>query len=313
MRKWNAYIAALVLLFVTTQIKGQYDPSFTHYWMMEPQYNPAAAGSTDNMRIVGTYSAQMSGYEDAPKTMYFGADLPAFFLKPNHGMGASFLNDEIGLFSHKRFSFQYAYRFKLFGGKLGLGAQVDLLNESFDGSKVDVEDSNDPAFASSDVNGSHVDAAFGVYYQHKNWYAGLSAQHLTAPTVTMGETSQLKVDRTYYFTAGYNINLRNPFLTIKPSVLAMYDGKEYRADLSGRVEYANDDKMLFGGATYSPENSVAVFVGGKFHGVVLSYSYEAYTNGVGMDHGAHELVLSYEMKLNLYKKGKNLHKSVRLL
>lgn len=71
--------------------------------------------------------------------------------------------------------------------------------------------------------------------------------------------------------------------------------------------------MLFGGASYSPNQSVALFIGGKFHGVVLSYSYEAYTSGVGMEHGAHEIVLSYEWKLNLYKKGKNLHKSVRLL
>ena len=80
-----------------------------------------------------------------------------------------------------------------------------------------------------------------------------------------------------------------------------------------QLEYANENKMLFIGASYSPTNSMALFLGGKFHGVVLSYSYEAYTSGVGFENGAHELVLSYELKLNLYKKGKNLHKSVRLL
>lgn len=313
MRKWIRYIACACAVCAAVEARAQYDPSFTHYWMMEPEYNPAAAGSTEYMRIVGTYSAQMSGYDDAPKTMYFGADLPAFFLNPHHGLGALFMNDELGLFSHKRFAIQYAYRFKLFGGVLGAGAQCDLVNESFNGSGVDTETSGDPAFATSDVNGSKIDAAFGLYYQHKNWNLGLSAQHLTAPTVTMGETNQIKIDRTYYLTAGYNIQLRNPFLSIRPSVFAMYDGSEYKADVSARLQYDNDGKMLFGGASYSPETSVALFVGGKFHGVVLSYSYEAYTNGVGLEHGAHELILSYEWKLDLFKKGKNLHKSVRLL
>lgn len=313
MRKWILSLIVAVLSFCTLQVKGQYDPSFTHYWMMEPEFNPAAVGTTENMRILGTYSSQMSGYDNAPATMYAGVDLPMFFLNPRHGLGVYFLNDEIGFFSHKRFSLQYAYRLKMFGGLLGIGVEGDFLSETFDGSKVDLNDSNDPAIPTSSVNGSKIDASAGLYFQRNNFYLGASALHLSAPTVTMGENNQIAIKRTYYLTSGYNIKLRNPFLSIHPSALGMYDGTEWKAYLSGRVEYANDNKMLFGGASYSPTNSVALFVGGKFHGVVLSYSYEAYTSGVGIEHGAHELVLSYELKLNLYKKGKNLHKSVRLL
>ena len=292
---------------------AQYDPSFTHYWMMEPSFNPAAAGTTDNMRILGTYSAQMSGYDQAPATMYAGVDLPLFFFNPRHGLGVGVLNDQLGLFSHKRFSLQYAYHFPLLGGHLGFGAQMDLLSETLDASKADLEESNDPVFSSGNSDGSKIDAGFGIYYQHKNWYMGISSLHLTAPTVTMGENNQINIKRSYYLTSGYNIRLRNPFLSIHPSLLGMYDGQEWKTYLTGRFEYTNNRKMLFGGVSYSPNQSVALFIGGKFHGVVLSYSYEAYTSGVGMEHGAHEIVLSYEWKLNLYKKGKNLHKSVRLL
>ncbi len=308
------FIIAFILFSVCHErMKGQYDPSFTHYWMMEPSFNPAAAGTTDNMRIIGTYSAQMSGYDNAPATMFAGVDLPMFFLNPRHGIGAVVLNDELGLLLHKRFSLQYAYRIKLFGGLLGIGIQGDLLSEALDGSKADLEDSNDPAFGSGKVNGSKMDLGAGIYYQHRNWYAGISSQHLTSPTVTMGENNQINVKRAYYLTSGYNIKLRNPFLSIHPTVLGMYDGLDWKAYLSGRLEYTNERRQLFAGASYSPDNSVALFVGGKFHGVVLSYSYEAYTSGVGIEHGAHEIVLSYEWKLNLYKKGKNLHKSTRLL
>ena len=70
---------------------------------------------------------------------------------------------------------------------------------------------------------------------------------------------------------------------------------------------------MFAGIGYSPSNSASLFVGGMWHGVMLSYSYEAYTGGIGLGNGAHELTLSYEMKLHLEKKGKNKHQSVRLL
>ena len=313
MKKWRIYTGLALLWLCALGTRAQYDPSLTHYWMLQPQYNPAAAGTTEYLRVIGAYSAQMSGYDDAPATMYAGVDLPMFFVNPRHGLGLSFLNDEIGLFSHKRFSLQYAYRFKLFGGQLGFGVQGDMLNETFDGSKVDLEESEDDVFATSEVNGSKIDAAFGLWYGHKNWYVGLSSQHLTAPTVKMGEKNQIKVERSYYFTAGYNIQLRNPLLSIHPTAFATYDGTEYKTIVSARLEYNNDTKQLFAGGSYSPEHSAALFVGGRFHGVVLSYSYEAYTSGVGLEHGAHEVVLSYQHKLDLYKKGKNRHKSVRWL
>ena len=313
MKKWRIYTGLALLWLCALGTRAQYDPSLTHYWMLQPQYNPAAAGTTEYLRVIGAYSAQMSGYDDAPATMYAGVDLPMFFVNPRHGLGLSFLNDEIGLFSHKRFSLQYAYRFKLFGGQLGFGVQGDMLNETFDGSKVDLEYKEDDVFATSEVNGSKIDAAFGLWYDHKNWYVGLSSQHLTAPTVKMGEKNQIKVERSYYFTAGYNIQLRNPLLSIHPTAFATYDGTEYKAIVSARLEYNNDTKQLFAGGSYSPEHSAALFVGGRFHGVVLSYSYEAYTSGVGLEHGAHEVVLSYQHKLDLYKKGKNRHKSVRWL
>ena len=64
---------------------------------------------------------------------------------------------------------------------------------------------------------------------------------------------------------------------------------------------------------YAPQHSVALFVGGMFHGVDLSYSYEANTSGMGFGAGQHEVTLGYRLELNLGKKGRNLHRSVRYL
>ncbi len=67
-------------------------------------------------------------------------------------------NDEIGLFSHKRFALQYAYHHRIWGGRLSIGVQADMLQEDLDGSKADLGTGNDPAFPSSKVNGSAFDA-----------------------------------------------------------------------------------------------------------------------------------------------------------
>ena len=268
---------------------AQYDPSFSHYFDMEPSYNPAAVGK------------------------YVAADMPFYALKSYHGVGLNLMNDQIGLFTHQRFSLQYSYKRPLLGGMLGIGLQGGMLSEKFDGSKVDVGESGDPALATTDVNGSGLDLGVGLYYLHGPWYLGLSAQHLTAPTIDLGETNEMKIDAVYYLTGGYNIKLRNPFLTIKSSMLVKYDGTTWRGDVTGRLVYQYDKKLLYGGATYSPDHSVTLLLGGSFHGVILGYSYEFYTSTLSAGNGSHEIYIGYQTDINLVKKGKNKHKSVRIL
>ena len=278
---------------------------------METAFNPAAAGKESKLNAVGSYSIDFAGFEHNPRTAYLGADMPLYFLKSYHGVGLSLMNDKIGLFTHQRLAIQYANKQKLFGGQLSIGIQVGILNENFDGSKLDIEDPDDPAFIKSEVSGNSVDFAAGLYYGR--WYVGVSAQHLSAPVVELGEKNELQVERSYYLTGGYNIKLRNPFLTIPTSVLASYDGTSYRADISARLVYKNDTKMLYGGVTYSPTNSVTAVVGGSFHGINLGYSYELYTSAINPGNGSHGLFVSYQTDINLQKKGRNKHKSVRFL
>ena len=210
---------------------------------------------------------------------------------------------------------QYAFRKKLLGGQLSVGLQAALLLETFKGSEIDVDASEDvdPVLIKSDVSGNSFDLGAGIYYQRGRWYVGASAQHLTAPTVHLGETNDLKIKRTYYLTGGYNIKLRNPFLSIPTSVLARYDGTAYRADITARLVYTHEKKRLYLGVGYSPTNSVTAYIGGSFHGVQLGYSYEMYTTGVGIGHGSHGLVVKYQTDINLQKRGRNKHKSVRFL
>ena len=306
-------VILLALLLISIEMRGQYDASFAHYWAMETSFNPAAVGKQSKINVTGAYNISMAGFENNPQTMYAAADMPFYFLKSYYGAGVQFMNDQLGLFKHQKLAVQYAPKFKLFGGVASIGLQLGMLSESFDGSDLDLEDSSDPAFTTSEVNGNSVDIGVGIYYTHGQWYAGLSAQHVTAPLISLGETNELQIDRTYYLTGGYNIKLRNPFLSIKPSVLVRTDMTAWRADITGRLVYAHDEKLLYGGATYSPSTSFTLMVGGSFHGFVLGYSYEVYTTAISMANGSHELFFGYQHDISLVKKGKNKHKSVRIL
>jgi type IX secretion system PorP/SprF family membrane protein len=158
-----------------------------------------------------------------------------------------------------------------------------------------------------------MDVSAGLYYKRGQWYVGVSALHLTAPSIELGDRSILDISRVYYLTGGYNIRLGNPFLSIHPTALGRYDGTAWRADVTARVKYTHENKVMYAGVGYSPTNSVTAFIGGLFHGVMLGYSYEMYTSAISFGNGSHELFVGYQTDLNFEKKGRNRHQSVRIL
>jgi len=306
-------IITLWLVLGFSEASAQYDATFSHYFDLEPTFNPAAVGKQPKLNITGAYAMSMAGFENNPRTMVLAADMPFAFAGMNHGAGVQLMNDQIGVFKHQRIALQYAYKLKLGSATLGLGLQGSLLLENIDGTRLDPAEANDHALPTSEETGNAVDLGVGLYYMARTWYVGLSAQHLNSPTVELGERHELHIAPTYYLTSGCNISLRNPFVKIKPSALVRTDGTGYRADISTRVEYTNEKRLLYAGVSYAPTISVTGMVGGRFHGIVLGYSYEMYTSAIKPGNGSHELFVGYEQELNFVKKGKNKHKSVRLL
>lgn len=303
----------LVVLVAIVKAQAQSDPSFSNYWAMETSFNPAAAGKDPKLNVTGAYNMTLTGFEHNPRTMYIAADMPIQMFGLNHGVGLQLVNDEIGLFSNKTVGVQYAYKQQLLGGVLSVGVQASMLSDNFKGSGLDAEMDNDDALVKSDVTGTSFDFGGGLYYKQRRWYAGLSVQHALAPTMELGETSELDIARSYYFTGGYNIQLRNPFLMIQTSVLGRTDGVVYRGDVTARLKYTHEQKVMYAGVSYSPTNSVTLLIGGTFRGIMVGYSYEAYTKAISIGNGSHELFVGYQTDINLSKKGRNRHQSVRLL
>lgn len=309
---------AMVLLVLlagmgANRVQAQQDVAFLHYWRMETQWNPAAVGQSPQLSVQGAVQTHAMGYEQAGSTMWAGADMAFALGRTFHGVGAMFLNDNIGLFSHKRFSLQYAYHQPWRGGTIALGLQADMLQEGIDGSKADLGDKNDPAFPTTQVNGSAFDLSVGSYYQRKGFRLSAAYHHLAAPTVRLGETHELPIRGVLNVGTQYNIRTSSPLFTITPSAMLRSDFTDYRVDLTLRGQYKFENRLIFGGINYAPQRSVGLFVGGTLQGIDISYGYEANTSGLGLGAGQHEIVIAYRLPIDLGKKQRNLHKSVRWL
>ena len=303
-----------VFILCTGTMKAQWDVQFSDYTTLKSFYNPGVAGTDGLLNVAATYSLQMVGYKGAPATMFVAADCPIYFLTPRHGAGLSFMNDKIGMFSTTRLGLQYAFNFKL-GKKsrLAVGVQGAMLSESINPSGVELIDQNDPAFPTSTVTGNKFDMGAGLYFYHPRYFLGLSGQHLLAPTILLGEKNEVKVNRVYYLMGGCNIKLKNTLFSLAPSFLVQTDLQSWREDVQCKFCIDYDGKRLYAGVGYSPTVSTTFLIGGSFHGICLGYSYQLYTSGIGAANGSHELVLSYQVDLDLFKKGRNAHKSVRWL
>ncbi|MDR2804363.1 MAG: type IX secretion system membrane protein PorP/SprF [Dysgonamonadaceae bacterium] len=340
----KAVIVSLILLFSVGQsLWAQFDTQLSNYWAAPNYYNPGYAGQSGKLELTGLYRMQWLGIEHAPKSGILLGEMPLSLMGKEHGVGLSMYNDQTGLFQSTVISGQFALKIKLFGGSLGLGIQGGYIAESFDGTKVDIPDddthsSTDPAIPAAQVEGTSIDAAFGIYYTDslKRWYVGLSATHLLSPALELNENYVLDIPRSYYFTAGYNIELNNPLLELRPSVLlkttemsSLYVNRDSlvvstkpntlkgmlrqtQVDVSLRMVY---NKMFWGGLSWRKGESLIFMLGGQFKMVEVGYAYDVpvFSDLIRTTSGSHELFIKYVVDMNFKKGSKSKHKSVRIL
>ena len=343
-----------ILLFVValSSYKGyaQFDSQISNYWAIPAYFNPAYAGQSGNLEATILSRMQWVGIKRAPKTTIIAADMPIEFLGKVHGIGASMYNDRVGFFSSTVFAGQYAWKKKLFKGDLSLGIQVGYLQQSFDGANkdllMDIPDSEDHSaedegIPKSKVSGSSIDASFGIFYSKPKWYVGLSVTHLLAPQLDLGESDSesggyyAEIPRSYYFMAGYNIQLNNPLIELRPSILlktmemsslhvapdslsekineemlkAMM--KNFQVDVSLRVLYK---KQFSAGLSWRNDDALKLSLGAKIKIIEIGYSYDFPISRIVKEStGSHEFYARCIIDLNLNRGKKNKHKSVRIL
>ncbi len=313
----------LVVALATLGVNAQVDAQFTQYWAVPTYYNAGAVGNIDFIHITAGSRLQWLGIEHSPKTFVAMADMPFKFFERRWGTGVVLQQESMGLFKSVTAAAQIAWKKQLLGGTLSVGVQPGMLNQSFNGDSTYIP-SNDQAHSTIDdaipegrVNGTAFDVSAGIMYTHKKFWVGVSATHLTAPTVTMrvGESEdkvyEFDVGRTYYFMAGGNIPIKNTLFEIQPSVMVKTDLQFTQAEATARVRY---NKFLSAGVGYRHKDAVSLMFGANVKDFFIGYSYDYATSAISKaSSGTHELFVTYNVKLDMKEKNKNKHKSIRIM
>jgi len=329
-RAFFRFVVAALLAVLALPAVAQTDAQLSQYFAAPTLYNPAAVGQTDFLRIRAGARLQWVGIDNAPQSFLAAGDMPFKIGSKRIGVGLIMNQESAGLYKSLSMGAQVGYKIKKFGGVWTVAVQGGFYDQSFKGSEVfipgddDYHDGNDEAIPTNDIHGTAFDAAAGVWYEHKLFYAGVSCTHLTSPSITLNaesagggsETSgdrkfQYQAKRTLYFTAGGNIPIKNTLFDIMPSVLVKSDFSFTAAELNARVRYR---KFLSAGLGYRWNDAIVVTIGAEFKNFYIGYSYDYATSAIhNASSGSHELFVGYSMKLDLSDKNRHRHKSVRLM
>lgn len=323
--------ACLIALICPHIASGQNDPLYTQAWALPTLYNPAAAGSTDWLRIRGAARMQWIGIKNAPKSFTAAADIPFRVIGRRWGGGLNVTREGIGLFSNTFFNAQLSGRlWKVLGGELTFGLQVGYFGSSFKGSEVYIPDDDDyhepydPSIPDKDVGGGTIDFGIGMEFVHPKFHAGVSLIHPGAPKVklTTKDSSssasgsgnhefETYVSRVLYLTAGGNIPVKNTLIELQPDLIAALDNQTLSGVVSLKAWY---NKMFFGGMAYRWKDAVSVNIGAEFKNIILGYAYDIPVSRIlKVSSGSHEIVVGYRMKLDFGGRNLHRHRSIRLM
>jgi len=321
-------------------LNAQFDSQLSNYFALINYFNPAYAGHSDKLEATYLNRMQWIGIDGAPRTSILTAQMPYKFMERIHGLGVAMYNDRSGLFSLSVISGQYAWKKQMLKGNFSVGLQVGYINQTFDGTKVEIPQDDyhtqtDPAIPTSKVSGKSIDAALGLYFEKPKFNVGLSVNHLLAPKLDISEQYIFDIPRTYYLTGGYKIPLSNPDIVLQPSFLlktmemsTVYLDEDSlvekvetntlkammrntQIDVSVRMIY--NDKF-FGGLSWRNSDAIVVLLGGKFKMIEAGYAYDFPISAIRRESsGSHEIFIRYSMDINLNKGVKGKHKSVRIL
>jgi type IX secretion system PorP/SprF family membrane protein len=294
------FLSGFFALLLVTQSKAQQDPRYSMYMFNAMSFNPAYAGSFDEVAATLLYRKQWLNFPGAPQTGSFNIHAP--IKKENMGLGVSFLNDKAGAISQNYLNMAYSYHLKFKTSRLSFGLQAVVQNFSAGLSKVQTSQTGatDNAFNNGDVSVYGINFGTGAFYYSNKYFIGISAPHLLSSKMEKqlaGDPVAAKQGTHAYLTGGYVFTI-NPIIKLKPTALVKYAANSpLQTDINAMV-YLYD---VFGvGATYRTNdsfNAMTEIILPK--GFRIAYAFD-YTLSPLKNYqtGSHEIILQYRFGFN---------------
>ena len=304
-------LIALFAIACSSALWAQQDVQFTQFANNKIFYNPGVTGAGDAICLSAAHRSQWVGFENAPTTQNFSANIPLNFL--HGGLALNFTNDMIGYFQDITFGVGYGYQMDLAGGTLGLGLRADFRNKNVtSGVWAPPQTMNDPSLVALGSTSMATDLSFGAYYQQDAWYAGLSSTRLLETKDILNATggsanAQIRGQRHYYLMGGYNLDLGNG-IVLQPAAMIKSDLVTTQLDINAAATYNN---QIWGGVTYRVYDALAVMAGYQItKDLRATYSYDLTTSSLAKSSsGSHEIMMSYCFTIEIPPKEKGSYRN----
>jgi type IX secretion system PorP/SprF family membrane protein len=250
LKNYTTLVFALVMAF-SFPLNAQQEAQITQFMFNRLMYSPAYAGSTEGPCASGLYRKQWIGLEGSPDLQVISFHTPLF--QRRVGLGINLSRQSIGITRQLTAEMSYAYRIPMGKGYLsaGLSASVRYFAEDYSDPRIKgTQDiSFDPGVPQSLQSKYLPNFGVGLYYQAKDWYAGISLPRLVEGDIDFGagaDGASTEV-RHYYAMGGYRVHL-SPSVAFHPQVLFKYvDGTPFDADIYMGLEL---NEQFHGGLSY---------------------------------------------------------------
>jgi len=267
--------------------------------------NPAYAGSKDRLSAMLLYRTQWVGFEGAPKTTTFSIHTP--FLKQNMAVGATFVNDEIGIANNLYFTGYYAYRLKLTENtRLSFGLSAEMKRQQLSWSQANPLFQLDPNIPTGDPARTLPNFGTGLYLDNDKYYIGFAVPRVIENNLDFTNgigslESSAKQQRHYYLMGGFIMDVSKD-VKFKPALLIKHTvNSPLELDLNLSALFA---ERLWLGMTFRTGDSFDVIAQFVLDKMRIGYAYDySLTKLNQFNSGSHEIMITIEID----KKSKGVH------
>jgi type IX secretion system PorP/SprF family membrane protein len=285
-------LSVVLLLLFSVYATAQQKVQFTQYMFNTLVINPAYAGAEEALSLTFIQRKQWTGLERSPSTQTLSGH--TLFKKNNIGLGATIINDRIGVHKNLSLLTNYAYHLTVREKSyLSMGLLAGIHNQRSDYSTLTGYQSNDPKLYNPYIAHTFFDFGAGVYYRSRRFHAGLSAPEILPAKISVNDTLSIRLSSVNYFLfTKYSIPV-NANLDAEPSVLVKYlPGLPVSFDLNMNMVFR---KVLTMGLSYRKSESVDFLFKGQLT-PQLQFGY-AYDHPIGnisrISNGSHEIMIHY--------------------
>lgn len=250
------------VLFFTSLIyflgKGQESLPIYQQYLFDGEFlfNPAHLGKTDDIVLNANYQKQFSKLEESPNVQSIGVHANVF---DRVGAGLSFFRDQNGPISANGAGIGASYFIPLGDDErkdqFSFGTAVNFYNMSFDWSKINARDYNDPLLSGKN-SVFMVYANLGLQATYKNFFAGISLVDVPLKEDVAIINGIEPIPTKFFINGGYDWQIVDEYISLTPSFLVNLNTNSTRMfDINLMANLYSGENVFGVGASYRTENN----------------------------------------------------------